>query len=125
MVPTGFAASKAGGGCKDPPVDRVIGTCYYTDTATKEHTMSNYPNMSYCMNENTLLAMRQIVAAMQEQGADFLRDLSRDERRAFGELFNTCEDFMNLSEELQDELEQEGDGQPDEAQEWYDFDPDC
>jgi len=32
---------------------------------------------------------------------------------------------MNLSEELQDELEQEGDGQPDEAQEWYDFDPDC
>jgi hypothetical protein len=87
--------------------------------------MSNYPNMSYCMNENTLLAMRQIVSAMQEQGADFLRDLSRDERRAFGELFNACEDFMNLSEELQDELEQEGDGQPDEAQEWYDFDPDC
>jgi hypothetical protein len=87
--------------------------------------MSNYPNMSYCMNENTLLAMRQIVAAMQEQGADFLRDMSRDERRAFGELFNTCEDFMNLSEELQAELEQEGDGQPDEAQEWHDFDPDC
>ncbi len=88
--------------------------------------MSNYPNMSYCMNENTLLAMRQIVAAMQEQGADFLRDLSRDERRAFGELFYTCGDFMNLSEELQDELEQEErDGQPDEAQEWHDFDPDC
>ena len=88
--------------------------------------MSNYPNMSYCMNENTLLAMRQIVSAMQEQGADFLRDLSRDERRAFGELFYTCGDFMNLSEELQDELEQEErDGQPDEAQEWHDFDPDC
>jgi hypothetical protein len=87
--------------------------------------MSNYPNMSYCMNENTLLAMRQIVAAMQEQGADFLRDMSRDERRAFGELFNTCEDFMNLSEELQAEYEHEGDGQPDEAQEWHDFDPDC
>jgi hypothetical protein len=88
--------------------------------------MSNYPNMSYCMNENTLLAMRQIVSAMQEQGADFLRDLSREERRAFGELFYTCGDFMNLSEELQDELEQEErDGQPDEAQEWHDFDPDC
>jgi hypothetical protein len=87
--------------------------------------MSNYPNMSYCMNENTLLAMRQIVSAMQEQGADFLRDMSRDERRAFGELFYTCGDFMNLSEELQAELEQEGDGQPDEAQEWHDFDPDC
>ena len=87
--------------------------------------MSNYPNMSYCMCENTLLAMRQIVNAMQHEGTDFLRDMSRDERRAFGELFNTCEDFMNLSEELQSELEQEGDGQPDEAQEWHDFDPDC
>ncbi len=88
--------------------------------------MSNYPNMSYCMCENTLLAMRQIIDAMQEEGPQFLREMSRDERRAFGELFNACEDFMNLSEELQDELEQEEhDGQPDEAQEWHDFDPDC
>ena len=87
--------------------------------------MSNYPNMSYCMNENTLLAMRQVVDAMQEQGADFLRDLSREERRAFQELFYTCGDFMNLAEELQDEYENEYDGQPDEAQEWHDFDPDC
>jgi len=87
--------------------------------------MSNYPNMSYCMNENTLLAMRQVVDAMQEQGADFLRDLSREERRAFEELFYTCGDFMNRAEELQDELELEDDGQPDEAQEWHDFDPDC
>jgi len=67
----------------------------------------SYPNMSYCMCENTLLAMRQIVNAMQNEGTDFLRDMSREERRAFGELFNTCEDFMNLSEELQSELEQE------------------
>ncbi len=87
--------------------------------------MSNYPNMSYCMNENTLLAMRQVLEAMNTEGVDFLRDLSRDERRAFGELFNACEEFMQVAEELQDELEQEGDGQPDEAQEWYDFDPDC
>ncbi len=88
--------------------------------------MSNYPNMSYCMCENTLLAMRQIVTAMQEEGPAFLLEMSRDERRAFQELFNTCEDFMNLSEELQDEVEHgEYDGQPDEAQEWHDFDPDC
>lgn len=87
--------------------------------------MSNYPNMSYCMCENTLLALRQVVNAMHEEGPQFLRELSREERRAFGELFNTCEDFMNLSEELEDELEQESDGQPDEAQEWADFDPDC
>ena len=67
----------------------------------------SYPNMSYCMNENTLLAMRQIVSAMQTEGVGFLADLSRDERRAFQELFNTCEDFMNLSEELQAEYESE------------------
>jgi hypothetical protein len=88
--------------------------------------MSNYPNMSYCMCENTLLAMRQIVNAMNEEGPMFLREMNRDEKRAFQELFNTCEDFMNLSEELQDEYErEERDGQPDEQQEWADFDPDC
>ena len=88
--------------------------------------MSNYPNMSYCMNENSLLAMKQIVEAMDNEGPMFLRELSRDERRAFEKLFNVCEDFMQLSEELQAELEnEERDGQPDEAQEWADFDPDC
>ena len=69
--------------------------------------MSSYPNMSYCMCENTVLAMRQIITAMQEEGPMFLRELSRDEKRAFRELFNTCEDFMTLSEELQQEVEEE------------------
>ena len=88
--------------------------------------MSNYPNMSYCMNENTLLAMKQIVEAMDNDGPMFLRELNRDERRAFEQLFNVCEDFMQLSEELQAELEsEERDGQPDEAQEWADFDTEC
>ena len=89
--------------------------------------MSNYPNMSYCMCENTLLAMRQILNAMREEGPMFLQEMNRDERRAFQELFNSCEDFLTASEELQDEIERESkyDGQPDEAQEWADFDPDC
>jgi hypothetical protein len=88
--------------------------------------MSNYPNMSYCMNGNTLLALRQVVEAMNEEGPAFLREMSREERRAFEELFSMCEDFMSLSEELQEEYErEERDGQPDEAQEWADFDPDC
>ena len=85
--------------------------------------MSSYPNMSYCMCENTLLAMNQIVTAMNEEGPQFLREMSREEKRAFQALFNMCEDFMSLSEELQDEAEH--DGQPDEAQEWESFDPDC
>jgi hypothetical protein len=89
--------------------------------------MSDYPNMSYCMCNNTLLAMQQIINAMQEEGPQFLRELSREEQRSFQELFNACEDFMNLSEELEAEAEREEDydGQPDEAQEWADFNPDC
>lgn len=71
--------------------------------------MSNYPNMSYCMNQNTLLAFNQIIEAMNENGVQFLRDLSREERRAWESIFNACEDFMNLSEELVNaEQEQEG-----------------
>ena len=34
--------------------------------------MSNYPNMSYCMCNNTLLALRQVVDAMNENGFGFL-----------------------------------------------------
>ena len=89
--------------------------------------MSNYPNMSYCMCNNTLLALRQVMDAMQEEGPMFLRELSRDEMRSYKELFNACEDFLTLSEELQEEVERDEDydGQPDEPQEWADFDPDC
>lgn len=70
--------------------------------------MSNYPNMSYCMCENTLAAMRQVLDAMSEDGVEFLRDMGSHERRAFEELFHTCEAFLNVSEELQVELEEEG-----------------
>ena len=34
-------------------------------------------------------------------------------------------DANELSERFQEEEEDEYDGQPDEAQEWYDFDPEC
>jgi hypothetical protein len=67
--------------------------------------MSNYPNMSYCMCENTVLAMRQIMNAMQAEGPMFLAEMNRDERRAFQELFNLCEDFLTASEELEAEFE--------------------
>ena len=58
------------------------------------------PNMSYCMCENTLLALRQILDAMVEEGPMFLNDLSRSERESFEELFHACESFLNLSDEL-------------------------
>lgn len=87
--------------------------------------MSSYPNMSYCMCENTLAAMRQVVNAMQEEGLMFLKEMNRDERRAFEAMFDMCEAFMTMTEELEYEERQERDGQPDEAQEWESFDPDC
>lgn len=57
-------------------------------------------NMSYCMCENTLLALRQIIDAMREEGPQFLRDLSRSERQSFEELFNACQTFMKHANEL-------------------------
>ena len=62
--------------------------------------MSNYPNMSYCMCENTLGAMMQIVDAMQEEGVDFLKSLPPSERRAFEEIYFACQSFMKMAEEL-------------------------
>ena len=53
----------------------------------------------------------------------FLQELNRTEKRAYQELFNMCEAFLGAAEELEDECER--DGQPDEAQEWADFDPEC
>lgn len=68
--------------------------------------MSNYPNMSYCMCENTALAMRQVIQAMEFEGPMFLKDMNKHEQRAFQDLFNLCETFMNASENLQLEYEE-------------------
>lgn len=69
--------------------------------------MSNYPNMSYCMFENTRLAMDQIMETLQEafnEGdiKDFINNLSHSERRAFQELYQICEQFNSISEEIDD-----------------------
>ena len=87
--------------------------------------MSNFPNMSYCMCENTLLALRQVVTAMVEQGPDFLSEMSREERHAYRKLFDMCEEFLCSSEDIDQEIDREGDGQPSEHDEWMSFDPDC
>ena len=91
---------------------------------------SSYPNMSYCMNRNTLLALRQIMDAIDEEGTEFLRDMTRDEKFAFHDLVQACDAFVKQAEVLVDDFDREQgdgayDGQPDEAQEWHDFDPDC
>ena len=50
--------------------------------------MSNYPNMSYCMCENTLLALRQVTNDMQEYESleEFTSDMGREELDAFKRL---------------------------------------
>ena len=67
--------------------------------------MSNYPNMSYCMCENTALAMKQILQAMQIKGPMFLQDMNREEATAYRALFDLCEAFLSEVEELDDIIE--------------------
>jgi hypothetical protein len=86
---------------------------------------SNYPNMSYVAFENTVLSMRQLLNMMREVDSLQELDLSYEEMRAFRELQDLCELFAEGAEALEGDVMGGSDGQPDEAQEWHDFDPDC
>lgn len=67
--------------------------------------MKNYPNMSYCMCNNTLAAFNQIVDAMDEQGdVDFVKDLSMDELRDFNELAFIARQFAQRAERAVDKV---------------------
>lgn len=66
---------------------------------------SNYPNMSYCMCNNTLAGLDQILNAMDEQGdVKFLKDLDMDEMRAFDELIYVAKQFAKRAQKAQDRL---------------------
>jgi hypothetical protein len=56
--------------------------------------------------------MRQVINAMNKQGADFLGEMGREERHAYEALFSLCEDFMTASEELTEQAENEYDDFP-------------
>lgn len=67
--------------------------------------MSNYPNMSYCMCNNTLMALNQILDEMDEKGdVAFVRELSQDELRDFNELAFVAWMFTQRAEEAVDQL---------------------
>lgn len=68
--------------------------------------MSNYPNMSYCMFQNTQMAMDQLITFMQEADQDDMLDMSRDELRAMQELFGYCEQYMRLAEDFDSKRQQ-------------------
>ena len=67
--------------------------------------MSDYPNMSYCMCQNTLLAMQQVLNAIEDQGAEkFRKDLTHEEGRAVVELYYACHAFGSIVQEEMDHV---------------------
>ncbi len=68
--------------------------------------MSNYPNMSYCMFENTQMAMDQLATFLQEADQDDMLDMSKSELRAMRELVGYCEQYLRLVEDFDDKRQQ-------------------
>lgn len=77
--------------------------------------MSNYPNMSYCMYENTVQALNQICNDLSDSLDDqvtieeYRKDRSsRQEAEAFDRIKYMCEDVLRLIENLSN-VEEDGD----------------
>ena len=69
--------------------------------------MSNYPNMSYCMFENTVHAMNQVFRDLQDalddgtSPNDYRKALSsRQEAEAFDKIKEMCEDIICVLKDL-------------------------
>ena len=80
-------------------------------------------NMSYCRFENTSNDLQDCVSAMDDAYTLADMDLSKTEMRSMQRMRELCQEFLDHYERL--EQTDEFDGQPDEMQEWHDFDPDC
>jgi len=68
--------------------------------------MSNYPNMSYCMFENTQMAMDQLATFLQAADQDDMLDISKTELRAMRELVGYCEQYLRLVEDFDEQRQQ-------------------
>jgi len=71
--------------------------------------MADYPNMSYCMYQNTRLALQQILGDLeeaQEKGVtykEYVDDFSSsDEKYAMKEFENLFEEIQNALQEMRD-----------------------
>lgn len=82
-------------------------------------------NMSYCRFSNTSGDLRDCVDAMEEAYDLAELDLSREELQSLKWMRDLCEKFLEESDRLLAAESEDFDGQPDEVQEWHDFDPDC
>lgn len=74
---------------------------------------------------DSLLALRELITGLKLDGASFFDNLDPGAYTAIYDLRDTCEEFLERFEDTVAQQEPEWDGQPDEAQEWHDFDPDC
>lgn len=81
-------------------------------------------NMSYCRFENTSIDLSDCVGAMECEYTLTDMKLSASEKLSLSYMRELCERFIQEHDRLIAASE-EYDGQPDEAQEWHDFDPDC
>ena len=69
--------------------------------------MSNFPNMSYCMCENTLAALRQVFEAMRHEDAiDFIGAMNKHELAAFRELAQTCRLVADTADAVEEEYQE-------------------
>lgn len=59
--------------------------------------MSNYPNMSHCMFENTSLAMQQIIVEFEDHDLQ-TATLTRREQAALRDMVLQCEKFLEYAE---------------------------
>jgi Ran GTPase-activating protein (RanGAP) involved in mRNA processing and transport len=76
------------------------------------------------MFENTMNDLRQCVEAMDNAESMSELDLSRTEKASYEYMRELCQNFLDCADRLE-QAEDDADGQPDEAQEWESFDPDC
>lgn len=74
--------------------------------------MSDYPNMSYCMFQNTLMAMEQLTDFLAHAEGEELMDVSRDELKAMMEIYDQCESFLNLADDFMERRERMTDKEP-------------
>lgn len=68
--------------------------------------MRDYPNMSYCMNENTLGALEQLVEAMDEFDSPdlYIASLSDSERDSFVRLVALIQDISEQTDRSEIDL---------------------
>jgi hypothetical protein len=68
--------------------------------------MRDYPNMSYCMFENTMAAMKQCASGLEEalENGEPL-ELNQYEQRPFNNMYEMCRAMMELLEQHQEMAE--------------------